>query len=188
METRLSREAFSPEGYIVHQAQCGGLRYGVWRSDRNGCGWIAVYNLLRAAGRGQSAETVARGLLRFSLLRGLIGTRLIAIYAYLRRRGLRLRLAAGQKRVCALAEGAPAGILLYRHRGGWHYVCFLPEGETGALRFLNAWRGPRDPACGMAAFLETNARSRLALALAIEPSSVKCSRRGHASADRQADA
>ncbi len=165
MERILPQNAFSPDGYIVDQAQCEGLRYGVWRSDRNGCGWIASYNFLKATGAERPVEEIKKALLRRSLLRGLLGTRMIVIYAFLRRCGYRPDVALGRKKILENAACAQAGILLYRHKDGWHYVCFLPE-ERG-FRFLNAWTGPRDPVQTMDAFIRAGTKSRLLITLTV---------------------
>lgn len=164
MEPVLPQNAISPDGYIIDQDKCGGLRYGVWRSDRNGCGWIATYNFMRATGRETAIPQIARALLNRSLLRGLLGTRMISIYTYLRRCGYKPDAVMGRRRIAAASASARAGILLYRHKDGWHYVCFLPEPD-GRLRFLNAWTGPRDPVQSMDAFVQANAKSKFLLAL-----------------------
>lgn len=162
-DARLPDSAFSEDGYLIDQDQCGGVRYGAWRSDRNGCGWIAAYNLLRALGRETPVCEVIRALLHRSLFRALLGTRLFVIYWYLRRRGFKPEIAAGRKQILA-AGGQRRGILLYRHKDGFHFVCFLPD-QDDTLRFLNAWTGPRDPVCAMEKFFSSCIKGRLVLAL-----------------------
>lgn len=165
-DPRLPQEAFSEDGYIADQDLCGGVRYGAWRSDRNGCGWIATYNLLRALDREKPVEEIVRALLRRSLFKGFLGTRTIAIYWYLKSLGIKPDVAMGRKKVTAQCKTRQRGILFYRHKDGWHFVCFLPEAD-GRFRFINAWTGRQDPIRHMDAFFSTCAKSKLVIALAL---------------------
>lgn len=57
--TPMLENAFSPDGMIVRQSLATDVPYGRYPSSRNGCGWIATYNLLRAVGRPQTPEPSA---------------------------------------------------------------------------------------------------------------------------------
>lgn len=158
--------ALSKDGFITDQSKCQNIPYGLRTSDANGCGWIAAYNFCRATGYAVSVREATRGLLRFSLLRALAGTRCLLVYGYLRSLGYRLKLSCGEKDVIRAAETAQAGILFYRHSDGWHFVCLLPAGQ-GRLRFLNGWTGPRDPVKTMEAFIRENVKSKFLLTMTI---------------------
>lgn len=159
-DPRLPQEAFSEDGYIADQDLCGAVRYGAWRSDRNGCGWIATYNLLRALGREKPVAEIVAALLRRSLFKGFLGTRTIVIYWYLKSLGIKTDAAMGRKNVAALTKTKQQGILFYRHKDGWHFVCFLPA-AADRFRFINAWTGRQDPVLDMDAFFKTCAKSKL---------------------------
>ena len=132
--------AFSPEGYIVDQARVTDVRYGCRPSCTNGCGWIAVYNLLRCLGDPAPYEKIVAALARHSLFRGLLGTSPLRVRRYLRRRGYPVASVIGKRKVAAAAAGARGGILVYRHSGGWHFVAFERR-AAGRLRFYNAVAG-----------------------------------------------
>lgn len=140
MEERRAGTAFAQSGHIVDQARMRDVRYGWRTSDRNGCGWIAVYNFLRCMGSRVAAGGVADALSRHSLFRGLLGTSPFRIRRYLRRHGYALLDAAGTKKAAQAAASARSGILLYRHTGGWHFVAFTRE-DGERLHFYNAIAG-----------------------------------------------
>ena len=52
------------------------MPYGRFSSARSGCGWVAAYNILHAAGWDPSADRVRRGLEKGLLLGGVLGTNL----------------------------------------------------------------------------------------------------------------
>lgn len=39
--------AMSRNGFIINQLELSDMKFGSFGSDKNGCGWIAIYNLLR---------------------------------------------------------------------------------------------------------------------------------------------
>lgn len=132
------QSACSHDGYIVDQARVTGVRYGRRSSDVNGCGWIAVFNLLRCLGDPAPHEEIVRALSRHSLFRGVLGTSPLRVRRYLKRRGHTTRMYVGQKSAARAAEAIQNGILVYRHSQGWHFVAFLRPGEEPGLRFFNA--------------------------------------------------
>ncbi len=146
------RAAYSPEGYIVDQARVTDVRYGCRLSSKNGCGWIAVFNLLRCLGDPVPHEQIIAALSRRSLFRGALGTSPLRVRRYLKRRGHATRVYAGKKRAILAAGTASSGILVYRHVLGWHYAAFLRAEGGAGLRFFNAGV-PSGTAVPMDAFL-----------------------------------
>lgn len=134
------RTAYSAEGFLVDQARITDVRYGCRTSDRNGCGWIAVYNLLRCLNDDADYSEIVAALARHSLFCGLFGTSPFRIRRYLKRRGHDTLTVFGKGRTAEIGECARAGILMYRHSGGWHFVAFAQAGD-GVLRFYNAVAG-----------------------------------------------
>ena len=57
------------------------MPYGRFSSARSGCGWVAAYNILHAAGWDPSADRVRRGLEKGLLLGGVLGTNLFFLLA-----------------------------------------------------------------------------------------------------------
>lgn len=169
MDERSRRTAYSRDGYIIDQARMQDVPYGCRMSDYNGCGWIAAFNFLRYMGAPVSQEELTRALSRRSLFRGLLGTSPLRLKRYLESRGFPMRACMLPGRAIARAEKAEAGVLLYRHRGGWHFVAFLrahaaDDGER-RFRFLNAHPGWEAHVCSMLTFLEKDNMRPLILCL-----------------------
>lgn len=100
------RTPYSSDGYIVDQARLTNIRYGVLTSDANGCGWIAAYNFLRRRGEDVTEREIADELVRYTLLRGLLGTDLFRLKRMLRRHGYPTRLQFVGKKRAVLPETA----------------------------------------------------------------------------------
>ena len=147
------RAAYAESGHIVDQRRMTGQRYGLRTSDVNGCGWIATYNFLRSMGSRVQPGSVADALSRYSLFRGLLGTSPFRIHRYLRRHGYALINAFGTKKAADQAADARAGILLYRHSGGWHFVAFVRADDT-QMHFYNAIAGAPNHVETMESFLK----------------------------------
>ncbi len=139
---------YSGDGYIVDQARLTNIRYGVFTSDINGCGWIAAFNFLKRMGQDVQEQALADELIRFSLFRGLIGTDLLRLKRTLKRHGYRTSLKFRWNKKARLPEGTSAGLFYYWHKDGPHFVTFyadesiLPSGDgEPKYRFFNAIAG-----------------------------------------------
>ncbi len=157
------RTPYSKDGYIVDQARLKTVRYGVFTSDVNGCGWIAEFNFLKRMGEDVREQALADELIRYSLFRGLLGTDLLRLKRMLRRHGYRMPLKFRWNKKARLPEGTNAGLFYYWHKDGPHFVTFYAddsispnaEGEP-RYRFLNAFAGKEDHFDTMRAFLTKN--------------------------------
>lgn len=139
---------YSSDGYIVDQARVTFIRYGVFSSDVNGCGWIAAFNFLKWRGEAMNEKATADELIRWAPLHGLAGTSVFRLKRMLKRRGCPTALKIVTKKRAALPETARAGILYYVHKDGPHFVAFYrddtvpqQENEAPRFRFLNAIPG-----------------------------------------------
>ena len=142
---------FSRDGYIVDQNCFGDFRYRGMTSDVNGCGWVAAYNLLRAAGQEISFEEVFRDMNAMFPLQIPGPTPMRKLRRYLRRH-IPYRYVAGKRKALNAASAAPAGILRYwEGKKNPHFITFLrlPDGR---YRFLNVADGLEDFAAPMDAF------------------------------------
>ena len=139
---------YSSDGYIVDQARVTNIRYGVFTSDVNGCGWIAAFNFLKRRGEAVDKKALADELIRWTVFRGLLGTGLFRLKRMLRRHGYPTALKVATKKRADLPETAQAGVIYYCHRDGFHFVAFcrdedvLPaEDGKPRYRFFNAIPG-----------------------------------------------
>ena len=132
----LNKSAFSPDGFLIRQEETGKVPFGTLTSDRNGCGWIAAYNFLRADLHPVKWDQVRRDLNHLLPFRGKIGANAFVLQGYLLRQGCRLHTAvtlAGAKR---LIPRCRAGIILFETGTSRHYVAFQRQ-KDGGLRFFN---------------------------------------------------
>ena len=118
------------------------IRYGALTSDINGCGWIAVFNFLKAQGHPAEEQAIADELIRYSVVRGLMGTNVFRLKRVLRRYGYQTKFTIRWNKKARLPEATDAGVILYIHKDGPHYVTFSrmqpvePErDEAGEVRF-----------------------------------------------------
>ena len=154
---------YSTDGYIIDQARVTNIRYGVFTSDINGCGWIAEYNFLKRMGLRVNEKTLADELIRFSVFRGMTGTDIMRLRFYLKKHGYRMPLKFRWNKKARLPEGTSAGIIYYCHKDGFHFVTFyadesLPPDDQGEarFRFLNGIGGKGNHFDTMQNFLTTH--------------------------------
>lgn len=166
MAMRFKPEALSPDGYIIDQRQTNNINFGHTSSDRNGCGWIACYNFLKALDKTPDPEALLRSLERTLLGNGVLGLHLFALIHTLKTQQIPLRYALRPFHAQQLAETAQAGIVLYNT--GWrnHYVAFRRD-QDGTLQFYGAVPG-KVLKCSMAAFYWDHVRHALALTITTE--------------------
>lgn len=155
----IDSRAFSADGYIADQDFTDGLRYGYWMSNYNGCGWIAVYNVLHFLGRSSDPERVFGEMLRILPFEGRRGTPFPTLVRYFREAGIPAdRIYGGPQTLKTRGGAAACGIVRCVKEGAPHYVTFLRTGETGKggaplYRFLNVESGREDYRATMEEFL-----------------------------------
>jgi len=156
--------AFSEDGYLIDQSKTGSVSFGCERSDRCGCGWIALFNLMRALGRPVTCLQARDAMEKHSLFQGRLGTNPLTLRAYLRRqKGILPRIAILSKtRAAQRAALCRCGIVLYIHKHGAHFVAFIKETEH-TFRFLNAKYGDPTLVMTMEGFLKRFAALPLAM-------------------------
>lgn len=165
---RLRSGALSPDGYIIDQRKTDNIPFGRIPSDRNGCGWIACYNFLKALGRDPDPEALVRRLERTLLGGGYLGLNFFALVLALRREGVPLNFALRPFHAQMLAETAPAGIILYYTGRRNHFAAFRRE-EDGMLRFFGAVPGRSRHRTTMAAFYWDYVKLPLAITITAKP-------------------
>lgn len=162
---------FTRDGYISHQALTGGIRYGRRSSDRNGCGWIAAFNVLRhLEDRPPEPEEVARGMRGGLIVFGLLGTWPFFVMKFLRRRGHDVRWSFRRVRQLGLVRNSDAALLLYvgpflrpwKFRA--HYV-MLHRVTGDEVRVLNFTKG--DCVMGIDSLLSRFERSTVTLVMGV---------------------
>lgn len=149
----MAKEAYSKENYIIDQRATADIPYGRGASDESGCGWIALYNLMRCLGTPISEAEAQALLLRASLFGGRLGTSPLHVCRALRHYGLHYCIKWRKKRLPEQLAGVTCGILLYRHKTGLHYVAFRRE-DARQFQFWNAVLAKERHVAGMRQFLD----------------------------------
>lgn len=133
--------AFSEDGYIVKQQAVTDVKYGRLPSSRNGCGWIAAYNLQKLLGMEDPPLEIAKKLSKTLLFGGVLGTQLVALLWYLHKKGIKYTLYFTKSQAITHGKKAKCGILLCRWGKSGHYIVFENCGEV--TRFFNSTVGAR---------------------------------------------
>ena len=164
---QLKPEALSSDGFIIDQRKTDNISFGAVTSDRNGCGWIACYNLLRALGRDPDPEAIVRRLEKTLLLRGYLGLHLFALLRELQRnQHLPLEFALRPFHAQQISQTASAGIVMYFAGRRNHFAAFRRE-ENGNLRFFGAIPGLAGEVISMAEFYWNHVKFPLALTITV---------------------
>ncbi len=134
----LNDNIFDEEGYIIDQGSMQDIPFGWFDTARKGCGWIAVYNLLKANGIYDEIQIIIQDLEKHNLLGKVFGQEIFGLIVYLKQRGLDVFVSMPGIYGCKKAlENCSSGILAYNHTTGGHYACFTKVNEK-EIHFYNA--------------------------------------------------
>lgn len=146
--------ALSKDGYIISQSRSGAIPFGEGQSDISGCGWIAAYNYMRAAGNTPDPYWLSARLAQGSRFKGNGGTGPRRLRRFMAQLGYPMRAAWGKQQAVELTHNAPMGILFYFYSVEPHFVTFIAvPGKPGTFRFLNAVDGAPNLTLTMDKFL-----------------------------------
>lgn len=151
MDDAKTARGLSPDGYITDQDCLGGLRYRGIPASINGCGPVAVFDLLRFLGRERPLESLLEEMSALHRVRFPGPTSLRVMRLILRSCAAEVRQTRGREAALAAAERSRAGIFRYREGHEPHFVCFLRR-EDGRFRFFNVADGLEDCVLSMADF------------------------------------
>lgn len=84
----LDDHVFDEEGYIIDQGSMQSIPFGWFDTQRKGCGWIAVYNLLLANRKYTPMHEVIHDLEKHNLLGKVFGQEIFWLIVYLKQKGL----------------------------------------------------------------------------------------------------
>ena len=88
----LDPKALSDDGYIIDQRQTESISFGGCPSSKNGCGWIAAYNFLKALDRAPDPDVLLHRLERTLLPGGRLGLNFLPWFMNCAIRGCRWNL------------------------------------------------------------------------------------------------
>lgn len=157
-------QALDSQGYIIDQRKTDNISFGGVASDKNGCGWIAVYNFLKAMDQEKDPEAILKTLEKTLFPIPGLGANIIALSLYLRRQGIPLEATVRPFHAQMLSETCRAGIVLYRAGRTNHFAAFRRE-ENGRLRFYGAAAGKHNHDISMADFYSSHVKFPLAVTI-----------------------
>lgn len=147
----LDPKALSDDGYIIDQRQTESISFGGCPSSKNGCGWIAAYNFLKALGSHPEPGGAASPAGANPAAGGKLGLNFFALVHELRRQKVPLEFALRPFHAQELAQRNRAGIVLYRAGKTNHFAAFARQPD-GMLRFFGAVPGYAHHNLSMAEF------------------------------------
>lgn len=160
----INSQALDSQGYIIDQRKTDNISYGGVSSAKNGCGWIAVYNFLKAMDQEKDPEAILKTLEKTLLPLPGLGTNILALSWYLRRQGIPLEATVRPFHAQMLSETCRAGVILYRAGKTNHFAAFRRE-ENGRLRFYGAVAGTHSHEMSMAEFYSSYVKFPLAVTI-----------------------
>lgn len=161
----LDPKALSDDGYIIDQRQTESIFFGGCPSSKNGCGWIAAYNFLKALDRAPDPDVLLHRLERTLLPGGRLGLNFFAMVYELRHQGVPLEFALRPFHAQELARSSRAGIVFYRAGKTNHFAAFSRQPD-GRLRFFGAVPGYAHHTISMAEFYWDYVKFPLTLTIA----------------------
>lgn len=141
MRYQLKDSVFDNEGYIIDQGLMKDIPFGFFNTKDKGCGWIAIFNLLKMAGYEQTMAETRDDLERMSAFGEWMGQPVYSMYLYLKSLHIPVKWAAGRdKKITEKMKKSRFGILAYTHNKGAHYTSYRSLGD-GRVHFYNAIYG-----------------------------------------------
>lgn len=136
-------DGFSKDNYIVDQDYFGKYSYRTVKSSRNGCGWIAVYNLKHYLFGETDFDSIRNEMDAMHKIRMPGPTKMTVMRKYLKRYIPNFKEYHGRQKVIAIAKKSSAGIFRYYEEKIPHFVFFYKQ--NGAVyRFMNVNDGLED--------------------------------------------
>lgn len=157
--------ALSHDGYnfIIKQSKLKNIPYGKTTVDQKGCGIIATYNAMKAAGMEPDFDDILSYFTKHAFMNGRFGSNAFQISGYLRK----FNLSNGYIFCKKNFNKVDIGILWYGHKQGYHYVAFYAD-KDGKFNFLNADEKKYPLVCTMDEFFERYVKSKLCAVFVIK--------------------
>lgn len=153
-------QSLKVDGYIYNQSQgiAAQYKFGFFRSDHNGCGWIATYNALIMLDDPQTPDKIISYYeKRGALFWGGAGINPTAVAGYFRSRGYTVKVSYNTSNFDKQAKSNTANILFYWHSEGAHNIAVQWDGRRFVGYNITSWDSDPIPlGTSLAAWLKTN--------------------------------
>lgn len=167
----IPENALNEEGYIINQGLIKDVNFGKYPSSKNGCGWIALYNLMKILNNETPYKEIIEALTPYIWFKGLTGTRLNIIKKYIRNKGYAMDCSFCKSKYETLAEKSAGGIIYYGTGRSYHFTAFktLPDGK---YHFYNSLYGCKSDIITMSEFKEKRIKLPLTHIIAVKDYSI----------------
>ena len=127
------------EGTISNQWDYEDYNYGFGNVGANGCGAVAIYNLLVLEGKNPNFASIIRSMdIYGTIFFGCLGTNPLGVFIYLKSCGYNVNISFNQSDFYNLSKQSKYSILSYWSLKGGHYQLMYGYNEsTDCLRVLN---------------------------------------------------
>ena len=154
------------DGYIADQLKTAEMPYGRYRSDWNGCGWIAGYNILKYLNKAPDPEKVCADMSGKVPYGGKRGTPLRQVRSYLKANGVETRLTYWRAPSIEACRNCRCAIIRFFDEDYPHYVAILHH-SGDIYRFLNDDGGDNHLAA-LDTFFASKVKRRFARVLTVD--------------------
>ena len=134
---------FSKDNYIIDQDYFGEYLYRTIKSSRNGCGWIAVYNLKHYLFGETDFDCIRKEMDTMHKIRMPGPTKMTIMRKYFKKYIPNFKEYHGRQKVIDIAKKSSAGIFRYYEEKIPHFVFFCKQ-DGNMYRFMNVNDGLED--------------------------------------------
>lgn len=145
--------AFDNNGYIINQLFLNNIKCGSYPSSKNGCGWVAIFNIMKILNDEKPYTEILTDLTPYICFKGRLGIRLKTIEKYLTKHNYKFKKALFKSKFESLAKDSVGGIIYYGTATSYHYTTYKNLGN-GNFHFLNSVYGRYDDIMTMQEFFE----------------------------------
>lgn len=163
----MDKRAFSRDGYIINQNYTFEYPYGVFYSNKNGCGWIAIYNLLKLMGNEVDYKFIHESMNEILPYYGITGTPTKTMKDILNKYNIKFREVRHKRYILEESKTFKYAIFRYIEQGIPHYVTVVKV-DDNKFRFFNAQLGNEEHVCSMEEFYKRHVKVPIIKALIVD--------------------
>lgn len=123
--------------YDQHLDNIKDYRYGFGTIGENGCGAVAIYNIMCLENRKVALPKIIKNMDNGQMFFGLLGTKPTRILSYLKKQGFDAQLHEDKSKFEALSQDSKYCIYIYVGKSGGHYTLLINSGESEEMRSIN---------------------------------------------------
>lgn len=143
---------YSADNYIIDQDYFGDYTYRTIKVSRNGCGPIAVYNILKYLGREKPLAEIVDEMDSMYSVKIPGPTTMKVMRQYIKKYLPEMNESYGRKNCFNSMRKSVCGIIRYTESGIPHFVSYFRDGDD--LRFFNVETGFEDYRTSAETFFE----------------------------------